>query len=91
MNDSAPPVSARLAHLHRMTRLLLGLSVVCLAMALVVFLAFPGVITGLPVPVAVYALYAAVGARRSAKRTATVLSLVAAHKASHAAARATAR
>ena len=90
MNKPAPPVSARLGRLRWISLLNLVVSVLCLAMALVAAVAFPSVVTGLVVPVAGFALYAAVGSRRSYKRTATVLSLAAAHKAAHASAQAAA-
>ena len=74
MNDSTPAVSASLARLHWSTRLNLGFSVVCVAMAVVVVFAFPSVFTGIMLPVAVYALFTAVRAHRSAKRTSAVLA-----------------
>lgn len=91
MHNPTPPVSARLARFRWISLLNLAVSVVFLPFALLVFIAFPSVVTGLLVPVAVYGLYVAVGSRRSYKRSAAVWSLVAAHKASHEAARASAR
>ena len=90
MHAPTPPGSVSLGRLRWVSLLSLVVSVLCLAVALIAVVAFPSVVTGLVVPVAGFALYAAVGSRRSYKRTATVLSLAAAHKAAHASAQAAA-
>jgi hypothetical protein len=74
MSDPAPAVSTSLARLNWSTRLNLVFSAVCVAIALVMVFAFPSVFTGIVLPVAVYALYTAIRARRSAKRTSAVLA-----------------
>lgn len=91
MHAPTPPGSVSLGRLRWISLLNLVVSVLCLAVALIAVVAFPSVVTGMMLPVAVYGLYVAVGSRRSYKRSAAVLALAAAHKAAHEAARAAER
>lgn len=68
MNDSEDLIAARLASLHWMRRLYMGVAVVAVAVTLAVFLIFPNVLTGCAVLSAVFTLYVAFRMRQSAHR-----------------------